>query len=592
MDYWTVSSIPQLFFDVAARLPDHPCFLAKTKDGWHGPNYGETAGQIRQLARGLRALGLEAGDRVALIAENRPEWGVADFAIMAAGCISTPAYTTNTVADHRHILANSGAKAAIVSTRALADKVLAAAKQTEACRLVISIEPTKEEPGPVRVIAWSDAMAAGANAMPDIDAIVAGLARTDVAAIIHTSGTGGTPRGVTLTHGNILANVAGAVEVIRPLGLDGHVWLSFLPMSHSYEHTAGLILATGVGSTVCFAENLEKLTSNMAEVKPSLMTAVPRLYEIMHQRILAGVEREGRLKAKLFHKTVELGTKRYRGRLSAIDRLADAALDRLVRAKVRQRFGGRLIAFVSGGAALNPDIGVFFTAIGVQILQGYGQTETAPVVAVNLPGRAKMDTVGPPMQGVEVKIAGDGEILVRGECVMPGYWNDPNATAATIRDGWLHTGDVGEFDSDGYLKITDRKKDFLKNTGGDMIAPAKVEGTLMLEPEIGQAMLYGDGKPWLSAVIVPRQETIDAFAKASGASSDLKELAENRPFRALIDAAVDRANKKLQPAERVRRYVLAREPFSLANEQMTATLKVRRHKVREAYGADLETLYR
>lgn len=592
MDYWTIPSIPKLFFDVAARQPSHPCFLAKTKEGWRGPNYGEAAAQIRQLARGLIALGLEAGDRVALIAENRPEWGIADFAVMAAGCISVPAYTTNTAADHRHILANSGAKAAIVSTRALGDKVLAAAKQTESCRLVIAIDAPKEDPGPVRVTAWADAMKAGADSAADIDAIVNRLVRTDVAAIIHTSGTGGTPRGVTLTHGNILANVAGAVEVIRPLGLDGHVWLSFLPMSHSYEHTAGLILATGLGSTVCFAENVEKLTSNMAEVKPTLMTAVPRLYEIMHQRILAGVEREGGLKAKLFHKTVELGSKRYRGEISLVERLIDAVLDRLVRAKVRQRFGGRLIAFVSGGAALNPEIGVFFTAIGVQILQGYGQTETAPVVSVNPPGHAKMDTVGPPMQGVEVKIASDGEILVRGECIMRGYWNDPDATAGTIRAGWLHTGDVGEVDAGGYLKITDRKKDFLKNTGGDMIAPAKVEGTLMLEPEIGQAMVYGDGKPWLSAVIVPRQETIDAFAKASGASTDLKSLSENRAFRASIDAAVDRANKKLQQAERVRRYVLAHEPFSLANEQMTATLKVRRHKVREAYGPELETLYR
>jgi long-chain acyl-CoA synthetase len=592
MDYWTVSSIPRLFFDVAAQRPDHPCFQAKTKAGWQGPSYGEAAALVRQLARGLRAQGLESGDRVALVAENRPEWGLADFAIMAAGCISVPAYTTNTIADHRHILANSGAKAVIVSTRGLADKVLEAAKQTEACRLMIAIEPPSKDPGPVRMMAWSEIMAAGAEAGADIDAIVDRLTRTDVAAIIHTSGTGGTPRGVTLTHGNILANVAGAVEVIRPLGLDGHVWLSFLPMSHSYEHTAGLILATGLGSTVCFAESVEKLTSNMAEVKPTLMTAVPRLYETIHQRILAGVEREGGLKAKLFHKTVELGAKRYRGEISPVERLIDAALDRLVRAKVRRRFGGRLIAFVSGGAALNPEIGVFFTAIGVQILQGYGQTEASPVVAVNLPGRAKMDTVGPPMQGVEVKIAADGEILVRGECVMRGYWNDPEATASTIRDGWLHTGDVGEFDANGYLKITDRKKDFLKNTGGDMIAPAKVEGTLMLEPEIGQAMLYGDGKPWLTAVIVPRQEMIDAFVKASGAASDLKTLAENRAFRASIDAAVDRANKKLQQAERIRRYVLAREPFSLANEQMTATLKVRRHKVREAYGPDLESLYR
>jgi long-chain acyl-CoA synthetase len=323
------------------------------------------------------------------------------------------------------------------------------------------------------------------------------------------------------------------------------------------------------------------------------MTAVPRLYETMHQRILSGLKREKPLNAKLFMKTIELGSKRYEhpGTLTLIDRLVDWALDMLVRPKVKARFGGRLKAFVSGGAPLNYEIALFFHALGVRLLQGYGQTECAPVACCNRPFHTKLDTVGPPLTDVEVRIAEDGEVLVKGELVMSGYWNDPAATASTVRDGWLHTGDIGLIDKDGYIKITDRKKDFIKNSGGDMIAPARIEGLLAIQPEIAQAMVYGDRKPYLVAVVVPHNEAIAEAAKASGTSAELAAMTDNKALRGAVDKAIERVTSQLPAHERIRRFILAREPFSIANEMMTPTLKVKRHKVREAYGAELERLY-
>jgi long-chain acyl-CoA synthetase len=319
----------------------------------------------------------------------------------------------------------------------------------------------------------------------------------------------------------------------------------------------------------------------MIEAKPTIMTAVPRLYETLHQRLLRMVEREGGLKAKLFFRAVAVGEKQLYDpeSLTFIDRLLDPWLDKLVRDKMRARFGGRLKAMVSGGAPLNPKIASFFIALGLRLLQGYGQTESSPVVSANLPDKIKVATVGPPLDGVEVKIAEDGEILVRGALVMKGYWNEPEATAKTLAGGWLHTGDVGEIDGDGYIVITDRKKDFIKNSGGDMIAPARIEGALTLEPQIAQAMVYGDRRPYLVAVIVPAQELID-HAKGDDAA-----------VQKAVAAAVGKVNQGLANVERVRRFIIAREAFTTANGQMTPTLKIRRHAIREAYGAALEALY-
>jgi long-chain acyl-CoA synthetase len=583
-------NLAQMFFAVADARGDRPFAWAKREGQWRATSWAAAAADARALALALRALGVRAGDRVVLVSENRPEWGMADVAIMAAGAVSVPAYVTNTVADHRHILTDCAARAAIISTPRLAETVLAAAREAPALETAIVIEPGVPADARPRVLSWAEALAMGGSG--DI-AGLAQRARGDTACLIYTSGTGGAPKGVMLSHGAILQNCRGARILLESLGLDDEVFLSFLPLSHSYEHTAGLFFPISLGAQIYYAEGADKLAANLPEARPTIMTAVPRLYETMHQRILSGVERAGGLKAKLFHKALALGRKKYEapGSLSFGERVADALLDRLVRAKVRQRFGGRLKAMVSGGAPLNVEIGLFFTALGVRILQGYGLTEAGPVTNCNPPTRVKIHTVGPAIAGVEIRIAEDGEILVRGENVMQGYWGLAELSAQTVRDGWLYTGDIGVLDADGYLQITDRKKDIIVNSGGDNVAPQRIEGFLTLRPEIGQAMVHGDKRPYLVAVLVPRPEFLESFAQAHGKPNNLAALAGDPELHKALAAALDEVNRGLSVIERVRRFVVASEPFTIANGMLTPSMKVRRHVVRQAYGARLEGLY-
>lgn len=576
-------NLAAMFFDRARERADRPFLWAKRGGTYHPITWGEAAAQVEAIARGLRALGLVRGDRVALISENRPEWMIADLAIISAGCVTVPAYTTHHIEDHRYLLANSGARAAIVSTAALARRVIPAADQVDEVEHVVTLEALAKGQASTTEILTLDQLIACGNAIGggDVAAWVAEIEADDLACLIYTSGTGGLPKGVMTSHGNILANCHGAFVLLELLGLEDEVFLNFLPLSHAYEHTAGMMFPIYIGASIYFAEGVETLATNMIEAKPTIMTAVPRLYETMHQRLLRMVEREGGLKAKLFFRAVSVGEKRLNDpeSLTFVDRLLDPWLDKLVRDKMRARFGGRLKAMVSGGAPLNPKIGSFFIALGLRLLQGYGQTEASPVISANRPDRIKVATVGPPLDGVDVKIAEDGEILVRGPVVMKGYWREPEATAKTLEGGWLHTGDVGEIDRDGYIRITDRKRDFIKNSGGDMIAPARIEGALTLDPAIVQAMVYGDRRPYLVAVIVPAQELLD---RAKGDTAVLhKEIA----------AVIGRVNNGLGNIERVRRFIIAREAFTTDNGQMTPTLKIRRHEIRKAYGAELEALY-
>jgi long-chain acyl-CoA synthetase len=348
-----------------------------------------------------------------------------------------------------------------------------------------------------------------------------------------------------------------------------------------------------VGAQIYFAESVEKLTDNMVEVKPTIMTAVPRLYEAMHQRILRGLAKATPFQRRMFNLALRLGRRRVDGqRLGPIERLLDLAAELLVRRKLRQRFGGRLKAFVSGGAALNEEIGLFFLALGLRLLQGYGQTEASPVASANPPRKIKIRTVGPALEAVEIRIAADGEILIRSEAVMKGYWRDEAATAATVRDGWLHTGDIGVLDSDGYLQITDRKKDIIVLSGGDNVSPARVEGFLVLQPEINQAMVYGDKHTHVVALLVPDEEFVKSWARREGGSPDLARLAEDAAFQRALAPAIDRVNAGLSLIERIRRYAIAAEPFTMENAMLTVSMKIRRHKIMERYGAALERLYK
>ena len=591
MDYDSCRSLPSMFFDQAARLGDKPFLWAKRDGRYRSVNWAQAARDVRRLALGLRSLGIARGDRVGLVSENRPEWIIADLAIMTAGAITVPTYVTHTVEDHRQVFANSGARAVFVSKPALSARVLAAANQVDSVHTVMAIEPAAGQASAVDLLSWEEMLARGAEQPDDSNETVAAIEPDDTACLIYTSGTGGIPKGVMTTHRNIIANCHGAHRVLEQLGLGDEVFLSFLPLSHSYEHTAGEMFPISIGAQIYFAEGAETLAANMLEARPTIMTAVPRLYETLHQRIRLGVERKGGLSQKMFEQAVAIGRKRLDAERTRLgERLVDPLLDRTVRSKVRERFGGRLKAMVSGGAPLNPEIGRFFLALGVTVLQGYGQTEAGPVITCNLPARIKIDTVGPPLDGVRLSIAEGGEILVAGDNVMKGYWHDPEGTAQVLEDGWLHTGDVGTIDEDGYLRITDRKRDFIKNSGGEMISPARIEGYLTLEPEVSQVMVFGDRRPYLVAVVVPDPEFVAAYAEGE-VPADMSALAVDPGFTRAIGAAVSRVNLTLMPSERVRRFVVAAEAFSIANGQMTPTLKIKRHVIRERYGAALDALY-
>jgi len=587
-------NLAALFQARAAEFSEKPFLWAKRNKTWKSISWHEARTTVSRLARGLLSLGIGAGDRVVIAMENRPEWCLGEIAILSIGAIAVPAYTTNTAEDHRHILNNVKAKAALVSTKKLAATLLPAVLRTN-CDVVVAIDepPVSQQAFPKPVHLWRDVLAMGDSLPDDIAERAAKPERRDAAVIIHTSGTGGAPRGVTLHHGSIFCNVAGAWRLLeRHIDYGAEKFLSFLPLSHAYEHAAGQWVPIALGAEIYYAEGLDALVGDMAAVKPTIMTAVPRLYEVMHGRVSKAMAGMKGIRKALFEKAVAIGTKRYEKKpLTLGEKLLDPLLDKAVRGKVKARFGGRLKFFVSGGAALNYEVGIFFTALGVTMLQGYGMTEAGPVISANPVEGMKVHSVGPPLPGVECKIAEDGEILVRGELLMLGYYGDPDTTALVIRDGWLHTGDIGLIDEDGHIVITDRKKDIIVNSGGDNLSPARVEGFLTLQPEIAQAMVYGDKRPHLVAVIVPDPEAAGAWARANGKAGQLAALADDPAFHDHVSKAIERVNLGLAQIERIRRFVIAKEPFTTDNGMLTPSLKIRRHVIRGNYGEALEHLY-
>ena len=584
MDLNRWPNLVAMFFEQASTKKNSPFLWKKQQGEWKSISWAETANQVRLLALALQEYGLNLGDRVVLVGENSPEWAIADFAVMAAGGVTVPTYITNTSNDHRHILTDSEATIAIVSNQKLADPLLEAAADLPNLKQIISMEKIEVNPDAgFKIKSWSEALHHGGLSTNQNTIRSDQISQEDTACIIYTSGTGGTPKGVMLRHRSILCNCVGAFHLLLELGLDDEVFLSFLPLSHSYEHSCGLMFPTSIGAQIYYAEGIDKLAANLTEVRPTLMTSVPRLYEMMRLRILDGVQRAGGLKAKLFMLALNLGTERYEqgGQLKFHKTPVDKLVDILVREKVKMRFGGRLKAMVSGGAPLNIQVGIFFTALGLRLLQGYGQTEAGPVISCNPSTKIKLDTVGPALHSVDVKIAEDGEILVRGPLLMNGYWKQPETTQDTIKDGWLHTGDIGELDGDGYITITDRKKDIIVLSGGDNISPQRVEGVLGLEPEIAQAMVVGDGRKHLVALLVPSEQTRELQTNSS----------DEHALRKIIGDAVARANSTLSVIEQVRGFSVVDDPFTVDNEMLTPTLKNRRHKILQNYAEAIETLY-
>ena len=585
-----------LFLKRADQKGGAPFLGHKAGGKWVTQSWRSAAEHVVLLAEALRAMGLEDGDRVALVSENRPEWCIADLAIMAAGCITVPTYTTNTRRDHAHILDNSGARAVFVSNEKLLVPLVGAITQTGLVEHVIGIDTLKtRQTGSFEYHGWAGLLTGDAAATrAAVDARIAGITRDDTACLIYTSGTGGAPRGVMQHHGAILCNAAGAAEVlINDFGLTEERFLSFLPLSHAYEHSGGQFLPIGVGAEIYYSEGIEKLASNIEETRPTIMVVVPRLFEVLRTRIIKQVEKQGKVANFMMDSALKIAEHSKEGKKRLRDHPLDFLVEKALRPKIRAKFGGRVKAMVSGGAPLNPEVGNFFDAMGLTVLQGYGQTEAGPVISCNRPKTGlKMDTVGPPLRNVEVRIAEDGEILVRGELVMHGYWRNEAESARTLKDGWLHTGDIGHFDHRGRIKITDRKKDMIVNDKGDNIAPQKVEGMLTLQPEIAQAMVSGDKRPYVVGLIVPDAEWALEWARANGEKFDLKALQELPAFKNAVRAAVDRTNTDLSVIEKVRQFAFADEAFTIENEEMTPSMKIRRHKIRERYQERVDGLYR
>ena len=570
-------NLVSLFLARAEEKGDRPFLWAKRDGEWRSISWAEAARQVAALSASLKQIGLEPGDRVALVSENRPEWLIADLGIMAAGCVTVPTYTTNTTRDNAHVLGNSSARAVIVSSQKLARSLVPAVLTSSECHHIVGIEDIRsgQVPDWVNVHRWAELTGGEAD--------VAGLRerektvrRNDLAYIIYTSGTGGAPRGVQQHHGAILCNLEACTDIISSdFGWGDEVFLSFLPASHAYEHTGGQHFPIALGAEIYYAESLEKLAANIEEVHPTIMVVVPRLFELLRSRIIKSIEAQGGFAKYLLYRALKIGGDKYEGRLKPWDLAMDGILGLTLRRKIREKVGGRVKAWVSGGAPLNPEVGIFFQSLGITFLQGYGQTEAGPLISCNRPSVGiRLDTVGPP-SGCEVRIAQDGEIMVRGENVMHGYWRNDQETARVLKDGWLATGDVGHLDKKGRIVITDRKKDLIVNDKGDNCSPQRIEGMLTLQPEIAQAMAYGDRQPHLVALLVPDPE-----------------IASEADVHQRLQRAVDRVNADLSVIEKVRRFITTQEPFSIENEQLTPSMKIRRHVIKQVYGERLDALYR
>ena len=576
MNLDNLNSLIELFFYQADKQNKKSIFLQ-----WLNPNnkktytWEETQKNILKLSKTIKE-NIKEGDRCLLVSENRPEWFISDLAIMLSGGITVPAYTTYTDEDYKYLIEDCEPSLVIVSNNEMLKKLSSTINEKDFIKKVITLDELNKVINNLNLTSkekYLDFNTILKNNLLKEDKIENNkLKRTSPACIIYTSGTGGNPKGVILSHGGILNNLVGACEIMKPLFNSRPVFLTWLPLSHSYEHCVQFA-QIAVGAKVFYAEKIEKLLENISEAKPTIMTAVPRFYKNLYNKINVNLKKQTGFKAKLIQATLRLGKKNLLNqKMTFSEKLLNFIVEALVRKKIKNQFGGNLKAFVSGGGALDREIGEFLNSVGLPTLQGYGLTETSPVVSCNPIHNIKVETVGPPFKGNKVKIANDGEILVKGENVMLGYWNKKEETDKVIIDGWLHTGDIGEIDpEDGYLKITDRKKDIIVSSGGDNISPAKIENMITNEPEIDQCMVYGDKKNYLVALIVPSKDFLKEKEK--------------------INNVIEKINKKLTLLEKIKRIQLIDENFSIENGLMTPTMKVKRKKVTEKYKKELENLY-
>lgn len=606
----TFSTIAEMFIGVTSALPKKDAFQRKVDGKYVGTTHRELYEQVEAVALALRALGLSHGDRVGIMAENRLEWVITDFACACAGFVDVPVFPILTPKQVEYIFNDAEVKAVFCSNALQLSKLLKVADAVPTLEHIVVMnedalekDPKAKERG---VILFRRLVEEGmklAKAVPgQLEKLAKAVKPDDLLTLIYTSGTTGNPKGVMLTHGNFASNVIGATDAI-PIDSNDIV-LSYLPLCHAYERTGGYYTCFSAGATIAFADSIETVSENLTEVRPTVMTSVPRLFERIKNRVEKAVMAGPEKKRKIFQWAIGVGVKvarlKQRGKSPGpILAIKNAIADKLVFAKIRERTGGRLRLFVSGGAALPTDIGEFFMAIGLRVIEGYGLTEASPIVAANPYDRPKLGTVGKPFSNLELRIAEDGEILVRGPNVMRGYYKDPLATDESIDpQGWLHTGDIGVFDNEGYLRITDRKKHLFISSGGKNIAPGPIENTISSSRFIDQIMLIGDQRPFITALIVPDFDVLKEVAEMQGMTvPDLRDPEARAAFLDLeaielsIEGDIKRLQRDLSAFERVRRFELLAEPFTVENGMLTPTLKVKRKVVEERYKELIEGMY-
>jgi long-chain acyl-CoA synthetase len=567
------NNLPELFFEKSKNnsSKQHLIFINKENNKKESYSWQQTEKEVLALSNILQEQKVQKGERVMLVSENRPEWLISDVAIMSNGGITVPNYTTYAIKDFEHIIQDSKPVGLVVSSKILLDKIISASNNLNySFNFIIHLDKIENNYSNQNLISYNSEVKFSTQ-KKHFFFDKENLIRKDPACIIYTSGTEGNPKGVILSHGGILSNCDGALDLLEDIKAKKHTFLTWLPLSHSYEHTIQFV-QIALGAKVFYAESLEKLLLNIKEAKPTIMTAVPRFYNNFYNKIKLNTKKIQGLKKLMFNKTIELGEKlMLHKNITNVEKIINYFLDILVRRKIKKNLGGNIKAFISGGGPLDPQVGLFLNALGLKTMQGYGLTEASPVVSCNPVNFIKVETVGKVLKNTQVKIAEDGEILVSGENIMLGYWNNEEATKNTIINDWLHTGDIGEIDADGYLKITDRKKDIIVNSGGDNISPAKIENLLCANPEIDQALIFGDNKNYLVALIFINKEF--------------------NLSRAEIGMIIDNVNKELAAIEKVKNFHILDEGFTLENNMLTPTMKMKRYVIVKKFFDVLNNFY-
>ena len=578
-----MNNLPQIFFNNSELYENKTLFGFKINSNWEHLSWKDTKDLVLNISSALHEIGVKKNDKISIIADNSYKWCAVDLATISLGAITVPSYTTSSEEEISYLLSHSETSIVFVNGKLLS-LILKILPSLNKIKHVICIDDTntsKFKKFNIGFYTFNELLNLGSKSdekFKIIERFVSKINENDVVSIIYTSGTSNKPKGVMLTHKSIISNIVGASELVSEIKIKDHKFLSIIPLSHAYEHTAGFFLPIYIGAEIYFNENRDQIVNDLLSVKPTLMTAVPRLYEVLYKKINNQLLTKSKFSQKLFEKTITFGTKKFKKiKLSFLDKLQNIVLDRLVRKNFQKKFGGNLQAFISGGAALNEQVGLFFQSLGINILQGYGQTECSPLISCNPISKIKIDTVGVVIKGLQVKISNKNEILVKGSSLMKGYWKDKKNTDKVLVNGWLHTGDLGSIDNDGYLKISGRLNEMIVNSGGENIAPVPIENLLLSYDEIEQVMIYGHNRPFLIAIIIPNEMLL---------SDNDNFLKEN------LQTILNNVNKNLSQAKKIRKFISSNEVFSTDNGQLTPTLKIKRHIIANRYKDEINNLYK